>query len=161
MAKNRKRERLHRLVVQVPEDMLGAIDARTTKLVNRSDIVREILQRAIGGAIVNLAIAGAVAVNVFKGHVLAAIIDSDVIAETAGVSVGATDTTTIAADGGGVAIAITFGGKKGAISAAVGASVAVNDIENDVTAKVDPSTIDAHGDVAVSADSTSSKHRKE
>lgn len=47
MAQNRKRLILKRLVVQVPADLLAAIDARADRLHNRSDVVREILARTL------------------------------------------------------------------------------------------------------------------
>lgn len=46
MAQNRKRK-LHRLVVLITDDMLEAIDAKTSELVTRADIVREALARSL------------------------------------------------------------------------------------------------------------------
>ena len=117
--------------------------------------------RPVGGATLDLTLAGAVAVNDFASDVGALIGRSSVTGvDTGGVSVGATDHSTIQADGGGLAVAInlagkTPGSKNRALSISVGVSFAINDIENTTTANIDDSVIGSVGDVRVDAESES------
>ena len=110
----------------------------------------------------DLAIAGAVAVNVFDGNTRATLTRSDVTTTDGGnVALLATDDTDIEADGGGFAIAISLGenakgGTRGSLSVAVGVSVAVNDVDNTVVAQIGDSRVNAAGDITVDADSTTS-----
>src|SRR5262249_53576334 len=65
------------------------------------------------------------------------------------VSLTASDDSFITANAGAISVAI--GGGSSGRDLALGASVAVNVITNDVSALVDGSTVDAGGDVALSA----------
>ena len=108
----------------------------------------------------DLAIAGAVAVNVFDGNTRAtdhALGHHD--DKRRNVALLAKDDTDIEADGGGFAIAISLGqnakgGTRGSLSLAVGVSVAVNDVDNAVVAQIGGTRVNAAGDITVDADST-------
>ena len=73
-------------------------------------------------------------------------------AHAGSVSIEATDTSSITAGGGGLAVAVGGGGLAAGLAAAVGFAVANNEIENSVLAYVDNSTVSARGNsVIVSA----------
>ena len=98
-------------------------------------------------------IGGSVSINSIYGSLTANIVDTTVTAGGA-VGVTATDTSSIEADGGGVAFAISLGKKPGKSTAAsVGVSVAKNVIGNVLEAYVSHSTLTAEGDVDVKATS--------
>ena len=114
---------------------------------------------SVGTFNLDISAAGAIAVNDFDGVTTASLTDSTVTTTAGGVLVKALDDTRIAADGGGVAVALSLGqnargGTRGSTSLAVGASVAVNTVDNDVRALVVRSTISSAADVVVEATST-------
>ncbi|HET8785163.1 MAG TPA: hypothetical protein VFM38_05975, partial [Candidatus Limnocylindrales bacterium] len=86
--------------------------------------------KTLGSYSLDLSFAGAVGVNVVDSDVLAGIGRSNVDAGDEGVLVEAKDDSTVAADGGGVAVALSLGSQKGVLSGgsnvAIGAGVAVN-----------------------------------
>ncbi|WP_428673984.1 LEPR-XLL domain-containing protein, partial [Roseibium sp.] len=101
-----------------------------------------------------LAGAGAVVVNDKNQTINAFISDSSIVTTTGGVSVTARDKSTILADAGGVALAISLGSKgisDGTTSLAIGFSIGVNDISGSVSASIRGSSIDSSGDVLVKA----------
>ena len=69
------------------------------------------------------------------------------------VKLSATDTSTITADAGGVGIALA-GGQGGGTALTAGVSVAINDIENQIRAMIDSSTVTAGGNVELTATET-------
>ncbi|MGH3371710.1 MAG: hypothetical protein ACRDPR_17090, partial [Nocardioidaceae bacterium] len=104
-----------------------------------------------GGKGVALSFAGAasVAINGIANSVVAAI-DSSTVTAGNGVRVAASDTSSILADAGAGALAITVTGKGGSASGALGAAVALNEIgggsgTHEVIARIDGSIVTAKG----------------
>ncbi|WP_392533892.1 DUF4347 domain-containing protein [Nostoc sp. C117] len=99
--------------------------------------------------------AGSQTTNTISNTIEASIQDTANVTVTnpGNVKLTATDDSTIVADAGGVAIAISAG-SGGAGSLAIGASLANNTIDNTVEAYVDNSTVTTAGNVELSATST-------
>ena len=109
---------------------------------------------SVGGFSLDLAVAGAIAVDDVHANVSAVLSDSVVTTKGAGgIAVLAGYTPHVEVDAGGVAVVLQLSGKQGtSAEASVGASVAVNAIDATVTAKVQRSSVDAEqGDVTVMA----------
>ena len=100
--------------------------------------------------------AGSVSVNMIKNTTEAAIENGSTVTTlgVGSVTLTATDTSKITADGGGVGIGVASGGQKSGTSFAIGISVAINDIENNIHALIDESTVTSGGNVALTAAST-------
>ncbi|MEP0981787.1 Ig-like domain-containing protein [Leptolyngbya sp. FACHB-17] len=101
----------------------------------------------------NTGIAGAVTINEITNTTKAYIANSTTTIAGA-ITVSATDSSTLHADAGGVALAIAFKPESNAASLSAGVGVSVNDVTNTVSAYVDKSTLTAAGNVAVTATST-------
>jgi len=100
--------------------------------------------------------AGSVSVNMIKNTTEAAIENGSTVPTpgAGSVTLTATDTSKITADGGGVGIAYASGGQNSGTSFAVGISVAINDIGNNTYALIDDSSVTSSGTVALTAAST-------
>ena len=105
------------------------------------------------GGGVSLVGAGSGSGNTVVNKVESSVKDSTVVVDGA-VNLTATDETKITADAGAAALAIA-GGQGGGVSVAIGASVSINDVDNQVRTIVDNSTIDGAASVNQSARSTS------
>ena len=82
-------------------------------------------------------VAASISLNTIGGTTRAFISNGDVQA-TGGVKLTATDTSTIAADGGGAAIALSLGGSQAVgVTIAAGVSVAINNVTSTVAAFLD------------------------
>ncbi len=79
---------------------------------------------------------------------------SQVTVSGGGLTLTATDDSSIDADAGGIGIA-GAGGQGGGVAGAVGVAVAINDISNTVEAKIDNSAVSGAANVALTATSTS------
>ena len=110
---------------------------------------------AVGSGLVNVALGGAVSINIIHNTTDAHISGSPGISTTAAgadsLDVTAVDTSTIKALAGGVGIAIS---SSGVLGLAAGVSVASNEIENTTEAYVDSSHVNSAGDVNLTATST-------
>ncbi len=101
-----------------------------------------------------VAVAGSDSVNNIQNVVSARITGgSTVHANGGGLTIGATDNSSITATSGGFAVGLAAAGLEGG-AAAVGFAVASNTIENTVTAYTDNATVNAAGDLSVSASET-------
>jgi hypothetical protein len=100
--------------------------------------------------------AGSVSVNMIKNTTEAAIENGSTVTilGAGSVTLTATDTSKITADGGGVGIGVASGGQESGTSFAIGISVAINDIGNNLYALIDDSTVTSGGNVALLAAST-------
>ncbi len=100
--------------------------------------------------------AGSVSVNMIKNTTEAAIENGSTVTtlEVGSVTLTATDTSQITADGGGVGVAYASGGQNSGTSFAIGISVAINDIGNNIYALIDDSTVTSGGNVSLTAAST-------
>ncbi|MBD2198648.1 MULTISPECIES: DUF4347 domain-containing protein [Calothrix] len=110
-----------------------------------------------GTTSVSLSGAGASSYNKIKNTILASIRNAADVDAKGDISVTATDTSKIKADGGGVAIALTRSSTTG-VAGTIGASVAVNDIDNTIQAFIEDANTkvdSANGGVTVSATTTS------
>ena len=110
-----------------------------------------------GGGGVGVAVAGSTTIDTVQDDVEAYIRNSNgtngVTAQGGGVSLSASDNTTIATSGGGVGLAL--GGGAVAVAGAVGFAVVTNTVTNQVLAYVDGSDVTAAGgDVALTATET-------
>ncbi len=108
---------------------------------------------AANGDKLDLAGAGAVAINTVGQNIAAYITDSEVLQVGVGdVLLTAVDRSSIHADAGGFGIAAARGNQGSAPS--FGVSVAINDVSNDVSANVDRATVTTTlGDVLIGAES--------
>ncbi len=99
--------------------------------------------------------AGSGSGNTVQNTVQAEILAGSAVTATdaGGVTLTATDTSKIKVDAGGGGIAIA-GGQGGGMALTAGVSVAINDIQNEVSSTVSGSTISAVGNVALAATST-------
>ncbi|WP_158271824.1 LEPR-XLL domain-containing protein, partial [Methylosinus sporium] len=118
-------------------------------------VAGKIAAAAVGGSKGNGATVGAsLSVNGVYNTIEAVVSNSSTLRTTAGaggsVSVRASDESTINALTGGVAISSS--------GSAVGAAISANYIANQVTAKVDGSTIDSNGDAIIDAEETAAIH---
>jgi len=101
-----------------------------------------------------LAIAGAGAYNKVTNETSAEITNGSVIdAEQGYVKADASDTSTIDADGGGVALALNLGSEAASTNLSFGVSVAINEMKNKVIAGIDASSVEAEGNIDVLANS--------
>ena len=100
--------------------------------------------------------AGSVSVNMMKNTIEAAIENSSTVTTpgVGSVTLTATDTSKITADGGGVSIAVASGGQNSGPALSTGISVAINEIGNNLYALIDDSTVTSGGNVALLAAST-------
>jgi len=100
--------------------------------------------------------AGSVSVNIIKNMIEATIENNSAVTTTGvgSVTLTATDTSKITADGGGVSIAVASGGQNSGTALSTGISVAINEIGNNLYALIDDSTVNSGGDVALLATST-------
>ena len=100
--------------------------------------------------------AGAGSGNTIENTIEAAVKNNSTInANNNALTLTATDTSTIIADAGGVALAVGTSGNKTAGALSIGASIADNEITNSTSAYIDGGTVAQAGDVTVSAQSTS------
>ena len=76
---------------------------------------------------------------------------SYIVTKTSATELDISLATTIIADSIAGAFALAVGGSGTSVAVAIGATVAVNDIENDITANVTGSTIHSNGDVDITA----------
>ena len=128
-------------------DVARAITVAASFAISKS----ETMTRSLGTFTLNLTAAGAISVNNLVAETSAELRNSDADAEEGDLLVVAKDTSTLAADGGGVAIAISLGDRRGVLQGSIGIAVGVNVSANTVTAKIDTSSADAGGDVVVHA----------
>ncbi len=104
-----------------------------------------------GAAGVGVAVAGSDSTDTIKNHVQAYVHNSATFrANNGGITISATDTSSITANGGGAGVSVGVGGGAG-VAAAVGFAVVTNDVENVVQAYIDSSTATATANVAMSA----------
>ncbi|MFO7617339.1 MAG: hypothetical protein R6V75_08800, partial [Bacteroidales bacterium] len=111
---------------------------------------------AAGGAgAEKLALAGGVALNYIESTIDAYISSHSDVDAAETISVSATDNSTITADAGGVALAVSKAKEEnnGGSAGAVGASVAENRIENETKAYIDNSTVTSTGSIELAATS--------
>jgi hypothetical protein len=108
-----------------------------------------------GGGGSGVGLAGAGVGNTIENTVHAYIASSDVSGGAAGdVNVIAGDTSTITANAGGIGVGVGVGSGGSGVGASLGVAIAINDIENDVQAYVDSSTVSSGGGVLVAATET-------
>ena len=102
-------------------------------------------RRALSGT--GLAMAGSDSSNTIQNNVDAYVSGRSMVTAHGGsVAIDATDTSSITAGGGGLAVAVAWAAASlPALAAAVGFAVATNEIENSVLAYVDNSTVSATG----------------
>jgi hypothetical protein len=101
-------------------------------------------------------VAASVSLNSISGATLAFVQNAAVVG-TGAVSLTANDSSTIDADGGGAAIAISLGGTQAlGVAIAVGASVAVNDVTTTVAGYLDDAQVGNDVPVAVASDDSAS-----
>ncbi|MEO0518743.1 MAG: DUF4347 domain-containing protein, partial [Cyanobacteria bacterium P01_A01_bin.116] len=102
----------------------------------------------------NVAIAGAVTINEVNNKTQAYLKEStlDVAGTT---TVEALDKSKIHGDAGGAALAVGLSADSNAAAISVGVGLAYNDIDNTTRAFIDNTYLDSHGDVSVTAKSTS------
>ena len=105
---------------------------------------------ASGGVAGSLAGAGAGALNTVLSKTEALVEDSTVWVGSGGLTVEATDESSILADAGSAAVAISGSGG-GALAGSIGGAIAFNEIAVQVKASIDPSTIHSTGAVEVTA----------
>ena len=109
-----------------------------------------------GGNATGVALAGAGSGNTVRDDTEAYVsAGSQVTADTGAVTITSTDTSTVVANGGGVGIAVGGSASGNGVGVTVGISAAMNDVENQVLAYVDGSTVNAPaGGITLSATET-------
>ncbi|WP_157369663.1 beta strand repeat-containing protein, partial [Zavarzinella formosa] len=103
-----------------------------------------------GAAGVGVGAAGAGSGNTVKNTVQALIQKGATVTTTSGdVTLSATDSASITANGGGVGVSVGAGGSGGGVGASLGVSFATNDIEDTVQAIADQSNVTSAGQVGL------------